>query len=91
MKIFVINPNTSETMTDHIRTALESVKRPDTELSVSRDCLQDDRSTQYDEYRGDRTFHRVTPFSTVIRSMLLFPYDEVTIHPIHLCSSAFDK
>jgi len=35
MKIFVINPNTSETMTDHIREALESVKRSDTELTVT--------------------------------------------------------
>jgi allantoin racemase len=35
MKIFVINPNTSESMTDHIREALESVKRSDTELTVT--------------------------------------------------------
>jgi allantoin racemase len=35
MKIFVINPNTSESMTDHIREALESVKRSDTELTVA--------------------------------------------------------
>jgi len=35
MKIFVINPNTSQTMTDHIRVALEAVKRPDTELTVT--------------------------------------------------------
>jgi len=34
MKILVINPNTSESMTDHIREALESVKRSDTELTV---------------------------------------------------------
>jgi allantoin racemase len=35
MKIFVINPNTSQTMTDHIREALEAVKRSDTELTVT--------------------------------------------------------
>ena len=34
MKILVINPNTSETMTDHIREALEAIKRSDTELTV---------------------------------------------------------
>ena len=34
MRIFVINPNTSESMTDHIRRELEEIKRPDTELTV---------------------------------------------------------
>jgi len=34
MKILVINPNTSVTMTDHIREELGRVKRPDTELTV---------------------------------------------------------
>jgi allantoin racemase len=34
MRIFVINPNTSESMTDHIRRTLEKVKRADTELKV---------------------------------------------------------
>ena len=34
MRIFVINPNTSESMTDHIRRELEKIKRPDTELTV---------------------------------------------------------
>ncbi len=34
MRIYVINPNTSESMTDHIRRELEKVKRPDTELKV---------------------------------------------------------
>ncbi|MGD9002182.1 MAG: aspartate/glutamate racemase family protein [Anaerolineae bacterium] len=34
MRIFVINPNTSESMTDHIRRELERIKRPDTELNV---------------------------------------------------------
>jgi allantoin racemase len=34
MRIFVINPNTSESMTDHIRWELERIKRPDTELRV---------------------------------------------------------
>lgn len=34
MRIFVINPNTSESMTDHIRQELEKIRRPDTELTV---------------------------------------------------------
>jgi len=34
MRIFVINPNTSESMTDHLRRELEKIKRPDTELKV---------------------------------------------------------
>jgi allantoin racemase len=34
MKIMVINPNTSVSMTQHIRQALNAVKRPDTELTV---------------------------------------------------------
>ena len=34
MKIMVINPNTSQSMTDHLRLELERVKRPDTQLTV---------------------------------------------------------
>jgi allantoin racemase len=34
MRIYVINPNTSESVTDHIRRELEKIKRPDTELMV---------------------------------------------------------
>ena len=34
MKIMVINPNTSQSMTDHLRLELERVKRPDTKLTV---------------------------------------------------------
>lgn len=34
MRIFVINPNTSESVTDHIRRELEKIKRTDTELTV---------------------------------------------------------
>ncbi len=34
MKIMVINPNTSESMTEHIREALKRIKRSDTELTV---------------------------------------------------------
>jgi allantoin racemase len=34
MRIFVINPNSSASVTDHVRRALEEVKRPDTELTV---------------------------------------------------------
>lgn len=34
MRIFVINPNSSTSVTDHIRRALEEVRRPDTELTV---------------------------------------------------------
>ncbi len=35
MKIMVINPNTSISMTDHLRRELEKIKRPDTELTVT--------------------------------------------------------
>jgi len=35
MRIFVINPNTSVSMTDHIRRELKKIKRPDTELTVT--------------------------------------------------------
>lgn len=35
MRIMVINPNTSESMTDHVRRELEKIKRPDTELTVT--------------------------------------------------------
>ena len=34
MKIMVINPNTSQSMTDHLRLELERIKRPDTQLTV---------------------------------------------------------
>jgi len=34
MKIMVINPNTSQSMTDHLRQELERIKRPETELTV---------------------------------------------------------
>jgi allantoin racemase len=34
MRIFVINPNTSKSMTDHVRRELEKIKRDDTELTV---------------------------------------------------------
>lgn len=34
MRIFVINPNTSSSMTDHIRREMERIKRPETELTV---------------------------------------------------------
>jgi allantoin racemase len=35
MKIMVINPNTSQSMTDHLRRELEKIKRSDTELTVT--------------------------------------------------------
>jgi allantoin racemase len=50
MKIMVINPNTSIPMTNQIRTALEIIKRPDTELTVT--CPQKGPETiesAYDE------------------------------------------
>ena len=34
MKIFVINPNTSTSMTDHLRRELMKIKRPETNLTV---------------------------------------------------------
>ena len=35
MRILIINPNTFQSMTDHIRQELISIKRPDTELMVT--------------------------------------------------------
>ena len=35
MRIFVINPNSSVHVTDHVRETLEKIKRPDTELFVT--------------------------------------------------------
>jgi len=35
MKLLVINPNTSVPMTDQIRAALDTIKRPDTDLTVT--------------------------------------------------------
>lgn len=50
MKIFVINPNTSVTMTDHIREELVRIKRPDTELTVvCPDKGPDTIESAYDE------------------------------------------
>jgi len=34
MRIFVINPNTSQSVTEHLRRELEKIARPDTELTV---------------------------------------------------------
>jgi allantoin racemase len=34
MRLFVINPNTTESMTEHIRRELAKIKRPETELTV---------------------------------------------------------
>jgi len=34
MRVFVINPNTTKSVTDHIRRQLGKIKRPDTELTV---------------------------------------------------------
>ncbi len=34
MRVFVINPNTTKSVTDHIRRQLEKIKQPDTELTV---------------------------------------------------------
>jgi allantoin racemase len=34
MRVFVINPNTSSSVTEHIRRELERIKRPETELEV---------------------------------------------------------
>jgi len=34
MRVFVINPNTTKSVTDHIRLQLEKIKQPDTELTV---------------------------------------------------------
>ena len=74
MKIFVINPNTSQTMTDHIREALEGVKRPDTELTVT--CP--DRGPETIESAYDEAF-AIPPTLELVKKANKEGYDAVIL------------
>lgn len=53
MKIMVINPNTSQSMTDHLRRELEKIKRSDTKLLVTcPDEGPESIESAYDEARA---------------------------------------
>jgi allantoin racemase len=62
MRIFVINPNTSVSMTDHIRDALTPLKRADTELTV----VCPDRGPETVESAYDEA-HAVPPTLELVR------------------------
>ena len=74
MKIFVINPNTSQTMTDHIRVALEAVKRSDTELTVT--CP--DRGPETIESAYDEAF-AIPPTLRLVKKANEEDYDAVIL------------
>ncbi len=74
MKIFVINPNTSKTMTDHIRVALEAVKRSDTELTVT--CP--DRGPETIESAYDEAF-AIPPTLGIVKKANEEGYDAVIL------------
>jgi allantoin racemase len=62
VRIFVINPNTSVSMTDHIREALTPLKRTDTELTV----VCPDRGPETVESAYDEA-HAVPPTLELVR------------------------
>ena len=74
MRIFVINPNTSEAMTDQIRVSLDRIRRPDTELFVT--CAATGPETiesAYDEA------YAVPPTLDLVRQANAEGYDGVII------------
>lgn len=74
MKIMVINPNTSESMTDHIREELNRIKRPDTELTVV--CAESGPETiesAYDEA------HAVPPTLELVKRANEERYDAIIL------------
>ena len=74
MKILVINPNTSQTMTDHIRNALDEVKRSDTELTVT--CP--DRGPETIESAYDEAF-AIPPTLDLVKKANEEGYDAVIL------------
>ena len=74
MRIFVINPNTSQTMTDHIRNALDEVKRSDTELTVT--CP--DRGPETIESAYDEAF-AIPPTLDLVKKANEEGYDAVIL------------
>lgn len=74
MKIFVINPNTSESMTEHIRRELERIKRVDTEVVVQ--CNRKGPETIDSEYHEVMTI----PYTLdLVKKANIEGYDAVII------------
>jgi len=74
MKIFVINPNTSKSMTEHIRRELERIKRADTEVIVQ--CNQKGPETIDSEYHEVMT----VPYTLdLVKKANIEGYDAVII------------
>jgi allantoin racemase len=74
MRIFVINPNTSEAMTAQIRNALKAIKRKDTELYVT--CLATGPETIESAYDAA---YAVPPTLDLVQRANIEGYDAVVI------------
>jgi allantoin racemase len=74
MRIFVINPNTSLSMTDHIREALLPIKRKDTELTV----VCPDRGPETIESAYDEAY-AIPPTLELVRKANEEGYDAVVL------------
>ncbi len=74
MKILVVNPNTSETITARIRDAVERVKRPDTEVTVV--CV--DRGPETIESSYDEAY-AIPPTVERVQRALQEGYDAVVL------------
>jgi allantoin racemase len=74
MKIMVINPNTSESMTNHLRQELTRMKRPDTELTVV--CAE--RGPETIESAYDEA-HAVPPTLELVKRANEEGYDAVVL------------
>ncbi len=74
MRIFVINPNTSVSMTNHIREALGPIKREDTELTV----VCPDRGPETVESAYDEA-HVVPPTLELVKKANEEGYDAVVL------------
>jgi len=74
MKLLVINPNTSVPMTDQIRAALETIKRPDTDLTVT--CP--DRGPETIESAYDEAY-AIPPILELVKKANQDGYDAVIL------------
>ena len=74
MKIMVINPNTSESMTNHLRAELMGIKRADTELTVvCADKGPETIESAYDEA------HAIPPTLKLVKRANQEGYDAVIL------------
>ncbi len=74
MKIMVINPNTSESMTNHLREELEHIKRSDTELVV----VCPDKGPETIESAYDEA-HAIPPTLELVKKANREGYDAVIL------------